>query len=100
MVEKAVGFKKVSRSNYCKNTKIIVYLKTYLEYSYPIKLLTNSRFDLNNTVSKVAIWMVIALIFFIFRQFDGTRGISRKYPIRNSWKKLDRPSSPSLTENS
>jgi len=34
---------------------------------------------LNNTVSKVAIWMVIALILFsIFRQFDGTRGISRE----------------------
>ncbi len=34
---------------------------------------------MNNTVSKVAIWMVIALILFsIFRQFDGTRGISRE----------------------
>ena len=34
---------------------------------------------MNNTVSKVAIWMVIALVLFsIFRQFDGPRGMSRE----------------------
>ena len=34
---------------------------------------------MNNTISKVAIWMVIALILFsIFRQFDNTRNSSRE----------------------
>ena len=76
MVEKAVSFEKsvFGAISHRKNTKIIVYLKTYLEYSYPIGITNKFGVHLNNTVSKVAIWMVIALILFsIFRQFDGTR---------------------------
>ena len=37
-LRKPLASKKVSAEQFlCKNTKIIVYLKTYLEYSYPIK---------------------------------------------------------------
>ena len=79
-LRKPSASKKVSSEQFHrKNTKIIVYLKLIWNIVITIALLTNSGFDLNNTVSKVAIWMVIALILFsIFQQFDGTRGMSRE----------------------